>query len=117
MFAKLPDVGEDYATAKLKLTERYASEQEFAKFKFHEAHQDKGETLHLFHIRLRKLAAYCGVNAEIKSQLINGCDSMLLRKKGSRKSRHEHHIVKEGHAAELSALQASGIERAAKPSM
>jgi transposase InsO family protein len=124
VFATLANTGNDYATAKLRLTARFAPQQntEFAKFKFREAKQEKGETLDSFHTRLRQLAKICNfgdaaaMDAEIKSQLIHGCASTKLRKKGlTAAGMTLAALIDEGRAAELSAQQASGIERAMQP--
>ena len=85
----LSETGEDFATAKEKLTEYFDPEKnvEYEIYKFRQVKQNSGESMSAYHFRLLQLATTCefaDVNKEIKSQIILSCSSQRLRRKALR---------------------------------
>ena len=81
LFDKLPYTGYDYATAVAKLDEHFLPRKNVDYFR--QATQQIGETLDQFVTRLRKLAAHCeftDLNKELKSAVIQNCQSKRLRR-------------------------------------
>ncbi len=81
----LPDTGDDYRTAQTKLDEYFSPKKnvDYEIFQFRQAAQAPGEAVEQFTTRLRKLAANCefhDVNKEIKSAIIQNCQSKRLRR-------------------------------------
>ena len=117
IFETIPDTGDDYPTAMTKLTEYFSPKKniDFEIFQFRQATQQKGETVAQFATRLRKLAAHCefpDLNKELKSTIIQNCESKRLRRFALR----EEGLTLEGllakaRALEASESQAAGIEK------
>ena len=89
LFDTLPDTGDDYATAVAKLDEHFLPKKnvDYETFQFRQATQQTGETLDQFVTQLRKLAAHCeftDLNKELKSAIIQNCQSKHLRRFGLR---------------------------------
>ena len=89
IFETLVDTGDDFATAKEKLTEYFDPKKnvEYEIYTFRQARQNPGESMNAFHSRLRQLSATCefgDVDKEIKSQIILSCSSQRLRRKALR---------------------------------
>ena len=86
IFQTLVDTGDDFATAKEKLTEYFDRKKnfEYEIYSFRQARQNPGESTNAFHSRLRQLSATCefdDVDKEIKSQIILSRSSQRLRRK------------------------------------
>ena len=76
----LVDTGDDFATAKEKLTEYFDPKKnvEHEIYTFRQARQNPGESMNAFPSSLRQLSATCEfveVDKEIKSQVILPCSS------------------------------------------
>ena len=87
IFSTLSDTGDetDYKKATDSLTNYFLplKNAEFEVYKFRQARQAESETLDMFVTRLRQLAKYCqfaDIDKEIKSQIVQGCSSIKLRK-------------------------------------
>ncbi|XP_060594467.1 uncharacterized protein LOC132748833 [Ruditapes philippinarum] len=119
IFDVLKNTGDDYETAKIKLTEYFAPKKntEFEIYKFRQAKQESNENIDSFHKRLRHLSINCEfseTDKEIKSQIIQGCTSTRLRRKALRDDLTLDSLIKEARTLELSDQQASEIEGQAK---
>ncbi|XP_062614532.1 uncharacterized protein K02A2.6-like [Saccostrea cucullata] len=118
IFDTLADTGgpNDYDAAKTKLTEHFNPKKnlEFEIYKFRQAKQQSSEIMDSYHTRLRQLAENCefeDVDREIKSQVIQGCESSRLRRKALREPDLTlQQILDSARAMEVSQLQASGME-------
>ena len=118
IFDTLADTGgvNDYDTAKTKLEEHFNPRKnlEFEIYKFRQAKQNVDETMDAFHTRLRHLAEHCEFDdkdREMKSQIIQGCESSRLRRKALREPDLSlQNIIDSARAMEISQLQASGME-------
>ena len=103
--------------AKEALTAHFApaANKEFEIYKFRQAKQGDTETITSFYTRLKQLASTCGfavMDNEIKSEIIIGCTSAKLRKKGLQQENLTlQDILKEGRAMELSTTQNAEIEK------
>ena len=80
IFDTLANTGDDYKTAKEKLTEYFVPKKctEYEVYKFRQARQDPNENIDAFTTKLRKLSENCefgNVDNEIKTQIIQGCSS------------------------------------------
>ena len=80
IFETLTDTGDDYATAKAKLTEYFAPKKhtKFEVYKFRQASQESNEGIGAFLTRLRQLSLnyeFPDTDKEVKSQIIQGCSS------------------------------------------
>ena len=89
IFETLAETGEDFATAKEKLTEYFDPKKnvEYEIYKFRQAKQNPGESMSAYHSRLRQLATTCefaDIDKEIKSQIILSCSSQRLCRKALR---------------------------------
>jgi hypothetical protein len=89
IFDTLEGTGEDFATARQKLKNYFATKKntEYEVYKFRQAKQSANETIDSFHTRLRQLAHNCEFtenDREVKSQIIQGCQSTRLRRKALR---------------------------------
>ena len=85
IFETLTETGDDYATAKKKLDDYFSPKKnvDYEIFQFHQAVQQKGETVDQFATRLRKLGATCefhDLDKELKSAIIQSCQSKRLRR-------------------------------------
>ena len=91
---------------------------EYQRYEFRHTLQEESENLDKYCTRLRILAATCdfdGVNREIKSQVISGCVSQKLRRKGlSETTWTLDDLLKHGRAFELSELHARDMEKGGK---
>ena len=119
IFETLTSTGDDYETAKTKLTEYFAPKKntEYEIYKFRQSHQENDETLDSFHTRLRQLSRNCefsDIDREIKSQIIQGCKSSRLRRKALREDLSLDSLIKEARAQELSDFHAAEIENKPK---
>ncbi|XP_061176120.1 uncharacterized protein K02A2.6-like [Saccostrea echinata] len=114
IFDTLADTGgpNDYDAAKTKLTEHFNPKKnvEFEIYKFRQAKQNSSETMDSYHTRLRQLAENCefeDIDREIKSQVIQGCESSRLRRKALREPDLTlQQILDSARAMEVSQLQA-----------
>lgn len=116
IFDTLPDTGSDYKTASEKLTSYFAPKQniEFERFIFRGTKQLKDEVVDTYHTRLQKLAQTCDFsdkNAEIKSQIIQGCISNKLRRRALQEKQTLESILDIARSMELTEIQATGIEK------
>ena len=80
IFDTLTETGEDYASAKKKLSEYFAPKKntKFEVYKFRQSKQSKDESIDSFHTRLRQLSINCEFadsDKEVRSQIIQGCYS------------------------------------------
>ena len=80
IFKTLVDTGDDFATAKEKLTEHFYPKKnvEHELYTFRQARQNPGESMNAFPSSLRQLSATCEfveVDKEIESQVILSCSS------------------------------------------
>ena len=113
-----PAEGETHTDVAIRvLTAHFAPKQnrEFEVYKFRQVKQEKGEDIASLLTRLRQMAVTCefaDTDREIKTQLIQGCTSSRLRRKAlSDPAMTLNQMVEQGRAAELSELQATGIEK------
>lgn len=116
IFETLSDTGDDYATAKGKLTEYFAPKKntEFEVYKFRQAKQQQDEGIDSFLTRLRQLSINCefpDTDKEVKSQIIQGCSSSRLRRRALREDQSLENLLKLARAMEFSDKQASEIEQ------
>ena len=89
IFETLVDTGDDFATAKEKLTEYFDPKKnvEYEIYTFRQARQNTGESINAFRSRFCQLSATCefgDVDKKIKSQIILSCSSKRLRRKALR---------------------------------
>ncbi|XP_053380302.1 uncharacterized protein K02A2.6-like [Mercenaria mercenaria] len=115
IFDTLSETGDDYKTALLKLTEYFAPKKctEYEVYKFRQAKQESSETIDTYHTRLRQLCENCEFaekDKEIKSQIIQGCQSTRLRRKALKQDITLDELIQEARALELSDKHASEIE-------
>ncbi|XP_067026640.1 uncharacterized protein [Acropora muricata] len=116
IFETLAETGEDFATAKEKLTEYFDPKKnvEYEIYKFRQAKQNPGESMSAYHSCLRQLATTCefaDIDKEIKSQIILSCSSQRLRHKALRDiTLTLETLLNEARALEISETQAKDIE-------
>ncbi|XP_068729065.1 uncharacterized protein [Montipora capricornis] len=116
IFETLAETGEDFATAKEKLTEYFNPKKnvEYEIYTFRQAKQHPGESMNAYHSRLRQLATTCefaDVDKEIKSQIILSCSSQRLPRKALRDTTLTlETLLNEARALEISETQAKEIE-------
>ncbi|XP_053381714.1 uncharacterized protein LOC128549223 [Mercenaria mercenaria] len=115
IFDTLSETGDDYKTALLKLTEYFAPKKctEYEVYKFRQTKQESSETIDTYHTRLRQLCENCEFaekDKEIKSQIIQGCQSTRLRRKALKQDITLDELIQEARALELSDKHASEIE-------
>ena len=117
LFDTLPDTGEDYATAIAKLDNYFMPKKnvDYEIFQFRQAPQKAGETVDQFVTRLRKLAINCeftNLDKELKSAVIQRCESKHLRRYGLRETDMTlEKLLAKARSLEISEEQASGIEQ------
>ena len=110
------DTGDDFATAKEKLTEYFDPKKnvEYEIYTFRQARQNTGESINAFRSRLCRLSAtfeFGDVDKEIKSQIILSCSSKRLRRKALRDTNMTlETLLNEARALEISETQAKDIE-------
>ncbi|XP_071124184.1 uncharacterized protein [Mytilus edulis] len=112
IFDTLQETGEDYDTALTKLTEYFAPKKnvEYEIYKFRQAKQ---EIMDAFHTKLRQLSVNCEFNddnREVKSQIVQGCSSLRLRRKALREDMTLEQLLSSARALELSERQSNEIE-------
>ena len=117
LFDTLPDTGDDYATALTKLDAYFTPKKnvDYETFQFRQASQKAGETVDQFVTRLRKLAINCeftDLDKELRSAVIQHCESKHLRRYGLRESDMTlEKLLAKARSLEVSEKQASGIEQ------
>ena len=109
-----------YDTLKESLTTYFEPKKhiEFEVFKFRETKQEPDESTDAFCTRLRKLAATCDftdTDREIKTQIISGCTSTRLRRRGLRDDLTLDGLLQQARSLELSDMRAHEMERDSKP--
>lgn len=116
IFETLEDTGDDYDTAKSKLTEYFSPKKnvDYEIFQFRQAAQIPGETVEQYTTRLRKLAANCeftDIKTELKSAIIQNCLSKRLRRFALREDKLTlESLLAKARSLEASELQAMGME-------
>ena len=103
------DTGDDFATAKEKLTEYFDPKKnvEYEIYTFRQARQNTGEPINAF----RSTCEFGDVDKEIKSQIILSCSSKRLRRKALRDTTITlETLLNEARALEISETQAKDIE-------
>ena len=117
IFETLSDTGDDYATAKTKLDDYFSPKKnvDYEIFQFRKAVQQKGETVDQFATRLRKIGANCefhDLNTEIKSAIIQSCQSKRLRRFALRENALTlDALITKARSLEASEREATGMER------
>ena len=117
IFETLAGTGEDYATAQEKLDAYFSPKKnvDYQIFQFRQAVQQSGETMDQFVTRLRKLAATCefhDVSKEIKSAVIQNCQSKRLRRYALREEALTlDNLIAKARSLEASEIQASSMEK------
>ncbi|XP_014665329.1 PREDICTED: uncharacterized protein LOC106807502 [Priapulus caudatus] len=117
VFCTLEETGKSYAEAKKSLSEKFAPEinVEYQKFLFRRLVQADGESIDCFHTKLRQAAELCrfpegSVESEIKSQLISGCSSAKVRRKGLTEGDILlKSLLSQGRLEEVASKQAAGM--------
>lgn len=105
------------------LTTHFAPKRnrEYEVYKFRQAKQEKGEDITRYHTRLKQLSTTCefaDVDREIKSQIVQSCESSRLRRKAlGDPDMTLTKMLETARAMEVSETQASGIERAPSTNM
>ena len=88
--------------------------REYEIYVFRQAKQERNETILAFHTRLRQLAVTCefdDVDREIKTQIVQSCNSHKLRTKALENPSYTlTQLLDTGKAMELSKAQAANIE-------
>ena len=117
IFDNLEGTGEEFATAKQKLKDYFAPKKntEYEVCKFRQAKQSANKTLDSFHTRLLQLAHYCEFtenDREVKSQIIQGCQSTRLRRKALRKDLNLETLLSSARTLDISEKQTTEIEHA-----
>ena len=83
-------------------------------YTFHQAKQKHGETIDVYHTRLRQLAQTCNfgdIDREVKSQITIGCSSQRLRRRAFRDDPNLKDLLAAGEAQEGSEIQAAPVEK------
>ena len=109
---------EDYAAVKTKMAEYFVPKcnADFERMLLREESQADGETIDQYCTRLKRMAITCDYpdadsrDREIKLQMVSGCRSSHLRKKGMTKPMTLEEFMTLGKSMELSAKQAKIIE-------
>ena len=87
---------------------------DFETFKFRQCKQQEGETIESYNTRLRLLAANCDFqdpDREIKTQILQGCNSARLRRRALRENDMTlTKLIETARALEISDIQAKTIE-------
>ena len=110
------DTGDDFATAKEKLTEYFDPKKnvEYEIYTFRQARQNTGESINAFRSRLCQLSAtfeFGDVDKENKSQIILSCSSKRLRRKALRDTTMTlETLLNEARTLEISETQTKDIE-------
>ncbi|KAK7107306.1 hypothetical protein V1264_015253 [Littorina saxatilis] len=106
---------DSYAKVKTSLSTYFEPKKnvEFEVFKFRQMKQEPGETVDNFCTRLRLLAATCdftNTDRELKSQILQGCTSTRLRRRGLRDEMELENLLKTARSLEISDVQATEME-------
>ena len=120
--SKLPTPGADppesvFVKALTCFADYFSPKQnvEFMKYEFRHTNQQESENLDKFYTRLRTLSVSCDftdADSEIKSQIISGCKSQKLRRKGlSETTWTLTNLLDNGRAFELSEKHAQDMEK------
>ncbi|KAK7112338.1 hypothetical protein V1264_011807 [Littorina saxatilis] len=105
-----------YATTVASLTQHFTPKRnvDFETFKFRQVTQNSGETIDSFYTRLRLQAANCSfenTDREVKSQILQGCNSQRLRRRALRDADTTlHSLLEQARALEISDTQAMQME-------
>ena len=107
---------EGYQTLKQSLTDYFVPKKnvDYETFVFRQARQEVGETTDQFCTRLRKLASTCefaNIEREIKGQILQGCTSNRLRRRGLRDDLSLTDLLQQARSLELADYRASEMER------
>ena len=117
IFETLADTGDDYKTALEKLDAYFLPKKnvDYEIFQFWQAVQQPSETIDQFVTRLRQLAAHCefqDVDKELKSAIIQNCQSKCLRRYALREEALTlDNLLAKARSLDASELQATGIEK------
>ena len=121
IYHTLKKEADDYDAVKKSMTDYFVpkANSEFEKYVFRNTKQTDGETLDQFCTRLRKLSVNCGfvedsVDSEIKSQMVQGCNSVNLRKKALSKTMTLQVLLETGKAMEQAKTQATVMQGGVK---
>ena len=111
----LVDTGDDFATARGKLTEYFDQKKnvDYEIYTFRHAQQNPGESMNAFHSCLLQLSATCefgDVDKKIKSQSILSSSQRLRRKALRDTTMTLEILLNEARALEISETQAKDIE-------
>ena len=116
-FLTLPNTGNDYKTAKDKLTDHFKPQvfTEYSKAVFRNMRQETSETIDAYYVRLKKQAGLCGFDdTEIKSHIVQTCRDSKVRNKYLKPSNDEKtltDVLNDARNNELCALQNAEIEK------
>ena len=107
---------EGYETLKKSLENYFEPKKnvDYETFKFRQARQETGETTDQFCTRLRTLASTCDFTnpeREIKGQILQGCTSNRLRRRGLRDDLSLTDLLQQARSLELADVRASEMER------
>ena len=110
------DNEEGYQRLKTSLSEYFEPKKniDYEVFVFRQAKQEQNETTDSFCTRLRKLASTCDfqdTNREIKSQIITGCRSNRLRRRGLRDTCTLDELLQQARSLELADHRAEEMEK------
>ena len=117
IFETFADTGDDYKTALEKLDAYFLPKKnvDYEIFQFRQAVQQPSKTIDQFVTRLRQLAAHCefqDVDKELKSAIIQNCQSKRLRRYALREEALTlDNLLAKAHSLDASELQATGIEK------
>ena len=105
----------EYETLKQSFTTYFTPKQNstYEIYKFRQAKQTRGETIDEFHTRLRTLANTCDfhdVKQEILTQILHGCLSSRLRRRGLMPNLPLDQLLAEARSYELAECRAAEIE-------
>ena len=105
----------EYETLKQSFTTYFTPKQNstYEIYKFRPAKQTRGETIDEFHTRLRTLANICDfhdVKQEILTQILHGCLSSRLRRRGLMTNLPLDQLLAEARSYELAECRAAEIE-------
>ena len=113
IFDTLEGTGEDFATAKQKLKDYFAPKKntEYEVYKLRRAKQSANETIDSFHTSFHN-CEFTENDIEVKSQIIQGCQSTRLGRKAIREDLNLETLLSSARALEISEKQATEIEHA-----
>lgn len=121
IFSTLSAVGDedDYDTTEAKLTAHFSPKKNllYERHVFRQASQANDETIDQFYTRLRHLSLTCGFNnadEEIKTQLVERCQSSRLRRKAFRDDPKLDELIAYARAIEISDHHTREVEKSTK---